>query len=156
MQILHKGIMGQAGEGMKRWHRPLLPTAAMILSVLNYGKDREGKRKKVCSSSVVLANVSVHMMKLIMKYHKGKDETWKRTPPGRPWSEKSLRSPTQHISVSQLTVGALQRNSDSNIPETCLKASRISLLVMKLTVTMLYVGFVQYVISFLFVLFVIF
>jgi hypothetical protein len=48
-----------------------LSLAAVILSVLNYGKDREGKGKKFCSPFVVLANVSVHMMKLIMKYHKG-------------------------------------------------------------------------------------
>lgn len=45
MQIVHKGIMGQAGGGMKGRHRPLLPSAAMVLAVRNYGKDREGKKE---------------------------------------------------------------------------------------------------------------
>jgi hypothetical protein len=69
MQILHKGIMEQAVGGMKGRHRPF--AAAMILSGRNFGKDREERKKKVCSPFVVLANVSVHKMKLIMKYLKG-------------------------------------------------------------------------------------
>jgi len=71
MQIFHKRIMGQAGGGMKAWHRPLLPSTAMIMSVLDYGKDREGAERFFFSSFVVLANVCAHMMKLIMKYHEG-------------------------------------------------------------------------------------